>query len=171
MRERMDYHDRDDVTYEEVEDNFLARFGYTIEELIGEGGLMERMAESAGELDEYFDSMIYKGTAILDGIEDDDTDYRGGDSGTNQEQGLVHHQEHFQTDDAGTAEHGDRYRKYRQRGRGKINGVYWSPPDIRHMPTLVFMEIPDPKRKSGERRQRPPGDTGREAYAPDEPGD
>lgn len=170
MREPLDYNERHEVSHEEEEARFLAKYGYTKEELTGEGGLMERMVESTGDLDRYFEAMIYRWRDILDGIEDDDTDHRGGHSGIYQEQGLVH-QEHFQADDAGSVKHGDRYQKYRQRGRGIIGGDHWSPPDVRDMPTLVFMEIPDPIRKSRGKRQRPLGDTGREAYAPDKPGD
>ena len=152
MRERLDYTKRHEVTYEEEEARFLAKYGCTKEELTGDGGLMERMAESTRELDCYFEAMINRWKDVLDGIEDDDTDHRGGHSGIYQEQGLVHHQEHFQADDAGTVKHGDRYQIYRQRGRGKIGGDHWCPPDVRDMPTLVFMEMPDPMRKSRGKR-------------------
>ena len=88
-----------------------------------------------------------------------ETEYRVSESERYEEPGGVHHQEEFETDDGGQAEHGDRYQKHRRRARGRINGSRWAPPDVRDSPTLVFLEMPDPKRAKPRERERHPGGT------------
>ena len=159
MRERMDYDKPDYVTHEEESEEYLNELRLTPEAMARYLSMMELIPTLEMPLDAIPDPEVLLEQSDNDRPGNYETEYRVSESERYEEQGGVHHQEQFETDDGGQAEHGDRYQEHRRRARGRINGSHWAPPDVRNTPTLVFLEMPDPRRAKPRERERHPGDT------------